>query len=192
MAAHGFSNLTVRTGGGLKLPKGPRRPTTPDPSHGRGTIPTQAPARPKVKPKVAKRNAAIDYVQKRQAKRGNVLTHKQAAVRVKKNIRSDSKDRAYKYDFAGDGAGKKDIDYGSKANNAARKKHGYKPVKKQNSHNSHAGGNGNKGDKGTTANDPGNSQSGDSYGGAQSPATQLQSDHGKKGYKKVNGKWVRK
>lgn len=157
--------------------KGPRRPPSKDPSGGKGTIPPRGgrndgrvhPRPMPTDPKPNRRKAAVDYVMARRKKMGQKMTRAQARVQVRKNIRADRKDRAYKYDFAGDGAGSEDRDYGTKANNRARKKHGYKPVKPN--HRNHAGGNGNKGnkgDKGTTADDPGNSQSGDSYGGPQS------------------------
>jgi hypothetical protein len=96
---------------------------------------------------------------------GKAVTRQQARQIVKKNIRSDKRHAAYKYDFAGDGSGKKDKDYGTKRWRKSMKRHGWTD---KTNHKNHTGGNGNKGDNTNSADDAGNSQSGDSYGGPQS------------------------
>lgn len=192
MPAHGFSHLTVRKKnrsftGPRSASNGPtyrkaRPKPRPDPSGGRGTVPPRGSPKPRgpfptgPKPKgpnptapKPKRKAAVDYVMERRKKKGAAVTRGQARKIVKKNTRADRKNRAYKYDFAGDGAHKNDKDYGTKANNRARKKAGFSPVKKNRK--DHGGGNGNNGtkvDNTQSADDAGNSQSGDSYGGPQS------------------------
>lgn len=206
MAVHGFSHLTARkkvrvtNSGGFKTPRGrPGRPRPkPDPSGGKGTIPPggggrKPPYKPRPrpmpkgpKPVPAKRKAAVDYVMERRKRKGAAVTRGQARKIVKRNIKADRKDRAYKYDFAGDGSYKDDEDYGTKANNRARKKHGYKPVKKNRKNHGGGDGTGPKGDKTTSADNAGNSQSGDSYGGPQSLSAgeRLAADRAKKKKKK--------
>lgn len=69
--------------------------------------------------------AAIKYVRERSVAKGlGTLTRKQAVKKVRKHISADKAGRSYKYDFAGDGAGVKDRDFGTKQNNGARKRMG--------------------------------------------------------------------
>ena len=179
--AHGFSHLTARRkvrvttgGGGFKNPRRgkPNRPApTPDPSKGRGTQnPKRTPTNPGPKgtPKPGSRRAAISHILARRKRLGKPINRAQARIALKRNIRSDKRHAAYKYDFAGDGSGKQDKDYGTKRWKKSMKRHGW--MEKGNRKN-HGGGNGNKGTKGdrdVSADNPGNSQSSDSYGGPQS------------------------
>lgn len=183
--AHGFSHLTARKrvrvstgGGGFKQPRRgkPNRPApTPDPTNGRGTNKPGGGHRGYTNPgrkgggaKPNRRRAAIAHILKRRKALGKPINRAQARIALKRNIRSDKRHAAYKYDFAGDGSGKQDKDYGTKRWKKSMKRHGWT---ERGNRKNHGGGNGNtgpKGDRSTSADNPGNSQSSDSYGGPQS------------------------
>ena len=188
---HGFSKLTSRRkvrvstgGGGLKNPRGGRRPRprpAPDPSKGRGTIPPKGRVRVSTgggglkKPIPKRRKRAVDYVLARRARRGQDLTRHQARAIVRKNVRMDRKRTAYRHDFAGDGAGRKDKDYGTKKWRQYRMRKGLSTKKKKRPDDDKKPGGERKFHDSTY--DPGNSQSGDSYGGRQSMGAGAKAKH---------------
>jgi len=63
---------------------------------------------------------AVKYVMDRRKAKGAAVTRKQAVTIVRKNTTADRNGRAYKYDFAKDGAGVEDKNFGKVKNNKAR------------------------------------------------------------------------
>lgn len=69
-----------------------------------------------------RRHTAVVHIKEKVKAKGKKITHPEALVRAKKAIQADRAHRAFKFDFALDGAGTKDKDFGTRENNEARRK----------------------------------------------------------------------